>query len=473
MPPNTPQAADRRHSPLLNTLGTAVAFGLLVGLVIMAFAGLGRNTAASPESAAPGVKAAAAGTATFDVELGDLYVKPSSIDVPAGSSEVVINVTNAGAMEHNLTLEGENPTMVAPGKSMVLTWGPVTESTQAWCTMPGHKDAGMVLDINVTGSEGAPEGTSAGASDGQTDGEGQYAEIDPSATPAADWQPYDATLRPAEGGNTHEVTLTVTEQSVEVAPGVEQQLWTYNGTAPGPVLRGKVGDIFRVKLVNNGSMDHSIDFHASKVAPNVEMRPIPPGESLIYEFKADFAGIFSYHCGVSPMILHMGNGMFGAIIVDPPNLSPVDKEFIFIQSELNLGPAGEVMDLNKMMTGDNDAVVFNGYHNQYVHRPLQVAPTDRIRAWVVNAAVNEDLSFHVVGSIFDTVWKEGGYNLKPDSGNRGGSQALDLATTQGGFVEFTLKTPGQYTFVGHQMRNLSRGAAGVIVSGDGGEGSGH
>jgi nitrite reductase (NO-forming) len=371
-------------------------------------------------------------------------------------------------MEHNLTLEGKEPSMVAPGASMVLDWGALTESTQAWCTVAGHKDAGMVLKVNVTGAKATAGGDPSAPAE-----KTKYAEIDPSAAPAADWKPYDAALRPAEGGTTHEVTLTVTEKTIEVAPGVKQQLWTYNGTAPGPVLRGKVGDIFKIKVINGASMQHSIDFHASKVAPNVEMRPIAPGKSLIYQFKAEFSGVFSYHCGVAPMIHHMGNGMFGAVIVDPPNLAPVDKEFIFIQSELNLGPNGKVMDLNKMMTGDNDAVVFNGYHNQYVHRPLHVEPTDRIRAWVVNLAVNEDLAFHVVGSIFDTVWKEGAYTLKRNNGERGGSQALDLGTTQGGFVEFTLETPGQYTFVGHQMRNLSRGAAGVFVSGNGGVGSGH
>lgn len=472
MPGSTPAATGSRWAPttapLIQALGTAVAFGLLIGLVIMALVGTG---VATTTNAAVGATphTAAVGSVTFDVELGDMYVKPSSIDVPAGA-DVVINATNVGAMEHTLALEGQGEAVIAPGEATVLNWGSLTESTRAWCTVAGHKDAGMVLDINVTGS-----GTDGTGSDGQpvADADPAAAQIDPAATPAPDWKPFDATVQPAAGGTTHDVTLTVTEQKIEVAPGVEQQLWTYNGTAPGPVLRGKVGDVFTITLINNGSLNHSIDLHASKVAPDVEMRPIEPGESLVYQFEAKFSGVFTYHCGVGPMIQHMGNGMFGAIIIDPPNLPPVDKEFIFIQSELNLGADGELMDMDKMMAGGNDAVVFNGYHNQYVHRPLQVEPSDRIRAWVVNAAVNEDLSFHVVGSIFDTVWKEGGYRLKPGNADRGGSQALDLATTQGGFVEFTLETPGQYTFVGHQMRNLSRGAAGVIVSGDVGEEGAH
>ena len=462
----------------VHSLGAAVAFGLLVGLVLVGLASPDAGHSESPADATPVADAPEPAApqsvepVAFDVELGDLYIKPAAIDVPAGAP-IVLNVTNVGSQEHNLGIEGEEGTPIAAGQATVLNWGPLTESTPAWCTIAGHKEAGMVLQVNVVGAESADTPTATGDGDPAADDTATAAVIDPTATPAADWQPYDPTVQPADGGTTHEVELHVTEQDIEVAPGVVQQLWTYNGTAPGPVLRGKVGDVFKVTIVNDATMAHSIDFHASKVAPNVEMRPIPPGESLVYQFQAEFAGVFSYHCGVAPMIHHMGNGMFGAVIVDPPDLAPVDKEFVFIQSELNLGAPGEVMDLNKMMAGENDAVVFNGYHNQYVHRPLQVEPTDRIRAWVVNAAINEDLSFHVVGSIFDTVWKEGSYVLRAGNPEHGGAQALDLATTQGGFVEFSLETPGQYTFVGHQMRNLSRGAAGVIVSGDGGEGEAH
>ena len=87
-------------------------------------------------------------------------------------------------------------------------------------------------------------------------------------------------------------------------------------------------------------MGHSIDFHASKVAWSDEMRTIQPGESLVYEFEADYAGAYMYHCGTAPALHHIGNGMFGAIIIDPPNLEPVAQEYVVIQSELYLGSAG-------------------------------------------------------------------------------------------------------------------------------------
>lgn len=449
-------------TPLMPVMTTAAVIGLVIGMITVGFVGSG-TAASGGGGALPG----AGQTLTFDIELGDTYLTPGSIEIPAGAT-VELNVTNVGSMEHNLGLRGENETKVPAGESLVINWGAITSSTQGWCTVAGHKDAGMVLDIVAVGGSSGDDGGDAAAAEAEPAG----ATIDPAATPSADWEPFDPTVAPAPGGTTHEVTLHVTESEIEVAPGVTQEMWTYGGSTPGPVLRGKVGDLFKVTLVNDGSMPHSIDFHASKVAPNDQMRPLDPGESLVYQFKADFAGAWAYHCGVDPMIHHMGNGMVGAVIIDPPDLAPVDKEFVMVQSELNLGPQGEPGDLNKMMSGANDAVVFNGYHNQYVHSPLAVDPGDRVRVWVVDAAINEDLAFHVVGSIFDTVWKEGAYTVRAGNADRGGSQTLDLQPTQGGFVELTLETPGTYTFVNHKMRNLSRGAAGLFVVGDGGEGAG-
>jgi nitrite reductase (NO-forming) len=117
---------------------------------------------------------------------------------------------------------------------------------------------------------------------------------------------------------------------------------------------------------------HSIDFHASKVAWNDEMRTIAPGESLVYQFEAKHAGIWMYHCGTAPALHHIGNGMFGAIIIDPPALPEVDHEFVFVQSEIYTGPMDAPGDLGKMIDDEWDAVVFNGYVNQYLHAPIRV-----------------------------------------------------------------------------------------------------
>lgn len=460
--------------PFLPVVSVAVTLGLLVGLVMV---GLFRDDDATAPSAAGAAAANAAPAAdngdaapvSFDIELGDLYIKPSSIDVPSGA-KVILHVTNKGAQDHTLALEGADEPMIHPGGTATRTWGGFTKSTQAWCTVPGHKDAGMLLNINVKGAAAADNASSGGTTAAAASDD---ATIDANGKPSADWKAWDPTLKPADPAKVHEAHFTVKEQKNEVAPGATQLQWTYNGHAPGPILRGKVGDTFKVTLTNGGTMSHSIDFHASKVDPTVQMRLLKPGESLVYEFTAHYAGIFTYHCGASPMIQHMSNGMFGAVVIDPPNLPKVDKELVLVQSELDLGPQGGIGDLKKMMAGQNDAVVFNGYYNQYAFSPIHVDKGDRVRIWVDDAAVNEPLAFHIVGMIFDTVWKEGNYLLRPDMPVKGGSQTLDLSITQGGFVEFTADTAGTYTIVNHIMKDLSRGAAGTLVVGDGGGAATH
>jgi nitrite reductase (NO-forming) len=290
--------------------------------------------------------------------------------------------------------------------------------------------------------------------------------IDFSAEAAKGFVARDPAAPATPTGTVHEITLRATEKELLVAPGVKQVMWTFNDTVPGPILRGKVGDTFRIRLVNQGTLGHSIDFHASKVAWNDEMRTIDPGKSLIYEFTADHAGIFMYHCGTAPALHHIGNGMYGAVIVDPPDLRPVDHEYALIQSEIYPPTGrGEPADLVAMQQERWDAVVFNGVANQYKDRPIRVEPHESIRVWVLDAGPSENSSFHVVGSIFDRVFKEGAYVLQPES-IHGGAQALDLQPAQGGFVEFDLAEAGFYPFVTHKFANVGKGAIGLFQAGD-------
>jgi nitrite reductase (NO-forming) len=425
--------------------------------LVVAFVAVFANAGSDATSAAPATEK------TIAVTLGDLFIKPSSVTV-APNTHLTVKVRNTGAMQHDFKLRGETGTkLLDPGASQTVDLGVIDETTQAWCTVPGHKAAGMVFDINVEGAAAAAApaggGTSASAT---TSGD---ATIDFTAKPSADWKPFDPTLAPAPGGKEHEVTLHAQESVVEVAPGVTQQLWTFNGTAPGPILRGKVGDLFTITLVNDGKMGHSIDFHASKVAWNDEMRTIQPGESLVYQYEAKFAGMWMYHCGTAPALHHIGNGMFGAIIIDPPDLAPVAHEFVMVQSELYLGPQGQPGDLTKMQDEDEDAIVFNGYVNQYMNAPIKVQPDERIRIWLLDAGPSENSAFHIVGTIFDTVYKEGSYLLRPDA-RRGGSQVLDLQPAQGGFVEFSFDEAGQYLMVTHKFANVGKGAVGMFEAGE-------
>ena len=166
--------------------------------------------------------------------------------------------------------------------------------------------------------------------------------------------------------------------------------------------------------------------------------------------------------------------MYGAIIIDPPDLAPVDHEFVLVQSEIYTGPPGEPGDLAKMQADAWDAVVFNGYVNQYKHAPIRVEPGERVRAWVIDDGPSENSAFHIVGTVFDTVWKEGSYLLRPDA-RRGGSQVLDLQPAQGGFVEFSYAEAGLYPIVTHKFSNVGKGALGLFQAGEvvTTEGAGH
>jgi nitrite reductase (NO-forming) len=415
----------------------------------------------APGETTPQIATASPASVSFDIELGDMYIKPATITVPNGAN-VVLHITNAGVMPHDFKTEGGAATpLISPGASSDLTVGPMTASNAAWCTIAGHRQAGMSLAIVVTG--GATAGASSAPSAAPaTD---QNAKIDAAAMPAHEWIGRSPILPAASGRKIHEVSFDAMESIIEVAPGVTQEMWTFNGTAPGPVLRGEIGDTFRITLTNKGKMGHSIDFHASKVAWSDEMRTIQPGESLIYEFKAQFAGAFMYHCGTAPALHHIGNGMFGVIIINPPNLPAVDEEFFVTQSELYLGPQGQPGDLTKMVNEQWDAVVFNGYFNQYKFSPIKVLPGKRYRMWVLNDGPSENSAFHIVGTIFDTVYKEGAYLLRPNA-THGGSQALDLQPSQGGFVEFTFAEDGLYPFVTHKFANVGKGALGFFVVGN-------
>ncbi|MHB1090873.1 MAG: multicopper oxidase domain-containing protein, partial [Ilumatobacteraceae bacterium] len=364
-PPRTYAAINRDAVWRVATLAVAV------GALIVALVAPGTSGSNDIKTVATSSVATSSAVTEFDIELGDFFVKPSSIDVPAGTI-ITLRVSNIGNIPHDLVVsDAQGTEMLDSGSSQTITVGPFDTSVEALCSVPGHKEAGMTMSINVIGAVAASSnggGTNAN-SGGTVD---DSAVIDPTAFPAADWEGRDPVLPPAAAGKVHEVTFEATETVMEVAPGVKQEMWTFNDQVPGPVLRGKVGDTFRITLVNKGAVGHSIDFHASMVAWDDEMRTLKTGESLVYEFTAQFAGAFMYHCGTAPALHHIGNGMYGVIIIDPPDLAPVVKEFVVMQSELYLGPDGKPGNLTKMLNDDWDAVVFNGYYNQYKFNPIEV-----------------------------------------------------------------------------------------------------
>jgi nitrite reductase (NO-forming) len=397
---------------------------------------------------------------TVEVTLADLSMTPKHVTVPAGRP-LAFKINNKGALEHDFWVEsGEHTDMIGPGKSATLTVDTVSDGLMAYCNVPGHRAAGMQMTIHVDGAA-ASKST---ASSAETSA-GSASALDFNAKAPDGFVARDPNAPVPSNVHEHKITLDAIEKEIAVAPGVTQKLWTFNGTTPGPILRGKLGDVFTVTLRNRGTMGHSIDFHASKVARSDEMRTIMPGEQLVYRFEATHSGIFMYHCGTAPALHHIGNGMFGALIIDPPNLPHVDKEYVLVQSELYLGPNGKEGDLTKMLANKWDAVVFNGYVNQYRDQPIQVQANPTLRVWELDAGPSENTTVHIVGTIFDSMYKEGAYTLQPGP-MAGGAQALDLQPAQGGFVEFSLDEVGYYPIVTHKFSNASQGAMGLLRAGD-------
>ncbi len=402
-------------------------------------------------------------TTTVEVEARHMRFTPDNVSVPGGD-RLVIEVTNVDEHVHDLTLEtGADTGRLAAGETRQVDVGVVGRDLDGWCSVVGHRQQGMVLTVSVTGAAAqtpAPTPTDPATTGHAGHGSsGAPATPDFMAEPDPAFEARDASLPPLGAGRVHRRTLTVREVEREVSPGVTQTLWTYDGTAPGPVLHGSVGDRFEITLVNDGSIGHSVDFHAGALAPDRPMRTLDPGESLTYRFTATRAGIWMYHCSTMPMSAHIANGMFGAVVIEPPGLPAVDRSYLLVQSELYLGPEGGPVDADKVDAERPDAVVFNGYANQYDHRPLTARVGERVRVWVLDAGPGRATSFHVVGGQFDTTYAEGAYLVR---GGPGGAQSLALQPAQGGFVELAFPQPGRYPFVSHVMVDAERGAHGVF-----------
>jgi nitrite reductase (NO-forming) len=176
-----------------------------------------------------------------------------------------------------------------------------------------------------------------------------------------------------------------------------------------------------------------------------------------------------YHCGTPPALHHIANGMYGMVIVEPAGgLPAVDHEFALVQSEWYLGEQKEPVSLSKASAAAPapDYVVFNGVANQYKDHPLEVGTGQSVRIFILDAGPSVDSSFHIVGTIFNTVIREGVYLTAGNDGHWG-SQAVDLSPAQGAIVEFTTAEDGLYPIVTHAFNLVGRGALGLVQAGDG------
>lgn len=277
---------------------------------------------------------------------------------------------------------------------------------------------------------------------------------------SADHAPIDAAAPPRSVRRLHRLRIEINHTKVTIASGVTYDAWTFDGRVPGPVLRVTEGDTVDFTLVNRSPMPHSLDFHAAEIAPNRAYKNLMPRDSLNYRFVARVPGAFMYHCGTAPVALHIANGMYGAIIVDPRQGRTPAKEFVFVQSEFYtkvLADSTRTGDWQKLLGLAPDYVVFNGREAVYAAHPLDVRVGERLRMYVVNAGPNRFSAFHVVGAIFDRVYMDGSL-----ANPLQGVQTVTVPVGGGAIFEVRLVEPGTYPFVSHAFADATKGAVGMF-----------
>ena len=280
---------------------------------------------------------------------------------------------------------------------------------------------------------------------------------------------FPAALAPAPAGPVADVNLVLKDVTVQIAPGVKYSAWAWAGGAPGPVIHVRQGQLVHITLTNRGAIPHSVDFHAARVAPDKAFRDVMPGTSVSYTFRANDPGVFMYHCGTKPVLMHIANGMYGAIVVEPkPGVLPrADRNYVLVASEWYLGSDGlkapAQFNMEKAHARMPDWMTFNGYAGQYVTHPLVAKPGEHVRFWVVDAGPSLDTDFHIVGTVLNTAYPFADMNPADALHN---VQTVTVPAGGGGVFDVKIDKPGLYPFVSHAFAAVDEGQVGLLKVGN-------
>ena len=277
---------------------------------------------------------------------------------------------------------------------------------------------------------------------------------------------FPAVLPPAPAGAVANVNIGISHDTLSIAPGIKYDAWTFNGSVPGPVVHVRQGQMVHVTLHNTSPMPHSIDFHAARVAPNLAFSDILPGQTKTFSFPANDPGVYMVHCGTAPAFVHIANGMYFAIIVEPANMPPADVNYVLVASEFYLNKPGlnapASLDLTKAQNMTPDWVTWNGYAGQYKTHPLTAQPGQTVRFWVVDAGPSLNTEFHVVGTVLDRAWLNADLIDAPQHG----IQTAVVPAGGGGVFDVKIDKPGIYPFVSHSFASVSLGEVGLLKVGN-------
>ena len=264
------------------------------------------------------------------------------------------------------------------------------------------------------------------------------------------------------------ISLEVKEVVKRMSDGVDYTFWTFGGSVPGPMMRIREGDYVDFTLSNHptSKVPHNIDLHAvTGQGGGAEGSFTAPGHSSTFSFRALNAGLYVYHCATAPVGMHVGNGMYGLILVEPKEgLPKVDKEFYIVQGDFyTKGKYGERglqgFDMEKAIREQPDYVVFNGSVGAIAgDNALRADIGQNVRLFVGNGGPNLSSSFHVIGEIFDKVYSEGGTVVSQRN-----VQTTMIPAGGSAVVDFKIDGPGTYILVDHALfRAFNKGAIGMI-----------
>lgn len=236
----------------------------------------------------------------------------------------------------------------------------------------------------------------------------------------------------------------VEARSITVPLGGEVlfKAWTLNGRIPGPTLRARQGERIQVAFHNGDSTSHSLHFHGLHPAAMDGIEPVLRGRSVIYEFELPRAGLYPYHCHVAPVSRHVGKGLFGLLIVDPPTPRPPADELVLVMGGY---------DVNN--DGHNEVYAFNGIPDTYMHHPIKIGQNQLVRLYLLNMTELEvPLTFHLHANEFRVIrpgWRET-------------TDVLTLGVAERQILEFSYPFTGRYMFHPHQDQIAERGCMGFF-----------
>lgn len=252
-----------------------------------------------------------------------------------------------------------------------------------------------------------------------------------------------------DGTTLREYTIIAEDDKImEVSPGVFYNVWTFNGTVPGPTIRATEGDLVRIKFINNGSKEHTMHFHGIHEAQfDGVFEPVGPGGGqFIYEWRAGPVGVHPYHCHIMPLEEHIVHGLYGVYIVDPKDgREPADEM---------------VMVLNGLDTDfdtENNFYAANTIPFYYQHHPIQIQTGELIRVYVVNMIEFDPINnFHLHGNLYR-------YNPTGTDTDSFYTDMITLSQTERGIMEFSYDYPGKYLFHAHKVEFSEKGWVGLFL----------